>query len=69
MHQFWMPCPYDSGKRRQVFFYYRQVAGKPPAAPFGPHDCKDVHVRDIPIRPSTAEREVTQSLTITNKPQ
>jgi hypothetical protein len=69
MHQFWMLCPYDSGKRRRVSYFYRQVAGKPPAAPSGPHDCKDVHVRDRPIRLSTAEREVTQSLTITNMPQ
>ena len=30
MHQFLMPCPYDSGKRRKLSFYYRQVAGNPP---------------------------------------
>ena len=59
-----MPCPYDSGKRREVSFYYRQVAGKPPTAPLGPHDCEDVHVRARPIRLSTAEREVTRPLSI-----
>ena len=51
-----MPYPYE-GQRRKVFFYYRQVAGNPPAAPLGPHDCEDVHVRIRPIRLSTAERE------------
>ncbi len=38
-------------------FYYWQVSGKPPAAPSGPHDCEDVHVRVRPIRLSTAKRE------------
>jgi hypothetical protein len=47
-----------------VTFFNRQVAGKPPAAPSGPHDCKDVHVRAGPIRLSTAEREVTLPLSI-----
>jgi hypothetical protein len=44
--------------------YYRQVAGKPPAAPSGPHDCVDINVRARPIRLSTAEPEVTQPLSI-----
>ena len=39
-----------SGQRRKVSFYYRQVAGKPPTAPSGPHDCEDVHVMVRPIR-------------------
>ena len=52
-----MPCPYHLGQRRKVSFYYRQVAGKPPASPLGPHDCKDVHVRVRPIRLSTVEQE------------
>jgi hypothetical protein len=69
IHQFKTSCPYDSGQRRTVSYFYRQVAGKPPAAPSGPHDCKDVHVRARPIRLSTAEHEVTQSLTTTAKLQ
>jgi hypothetical protein len=40
------------------------VNGKPPAAPSGPHDCKDKHVRPRPIRLSTAERDVTPPLSI-----
>ena len=56
MHHFQMPCLYK-GKKRKVFFYYRQVAGKPPASPSGPHDCKDVHIRAGPMRLSTAEQE------------
>jgi len=40
------------------------VKGKPPAAPSGPHDCEDVHVRARPIRLSTAERAVTQPLSV-----
>jgi hypothetical protein len=54
MHQFLMPCPYER-QQRKVSFYYRQVAGKPPAASLGPFDCEDVHVRVMPIRLSTAE--------------
>ena len=69
MHHFQMPL-YE-GKKRKVFFYYRQVAGKLPASPSGPHDCKDVHIRVGPIRLSTAEREESLPLhdfaTITNK--
>jgi len=63
MHHFQMPCLYE-GKKRKVFFYYRQVKGKPPASPSGPHDCEDVHVRARPIRLSTAERAVTQPLSV-----
>ncbi len=38
---------------------------KPPAAPSGPHHCKDKHVEAGPIRLSTAEEpEMTQSLRI-----
>jgi hypothetical protein len=44
--------------------FYRQVAGKPPAAPSGPHDCEDVHVRARPIRLSTSDCKVTQPLSI-----
>lgn len=54
MHHFQMPCLYE-GKKRKVFFYYRQVAGKLPASPSGPHDCEDVHIRVGPIRLSTVE--------------
>ena len=64
LHHFSMPCPYHSGQRRKVSFYYRQVKGKPPASPSGPHDCEDVHVRARPIRLSTAERAVTQPLSV-----
>ena len=64
MHQFWMLCPYDSGKRRRVSYFYRQVAGKPPAAPSGPHDCNDEHVRPRPLSLSTAEHEMTPPLRI-----
>ena len=64
IHQFQTSCPYDSGQQRRVSYFYRQVAGKPPAAPKRPHDCKDVHVRDWPIRLSTAECEVTRPLSI-----
>jgi len=56
MHHFQMLCLYEV-KKRKVFFYCRQVAGKPPASPSGPHDCEDVHIRVGPIRLSTAERE------------
>ena len=63
-HQFKTSCPYDSGQRRDVSYFYRQVDGKPPAAPSGPHNCKDVHVRARPIRLSTAERDVTRPLSI-----
>ena len=58
IHQFQISCPYDSGQRRTVSFFYKQVAGKPPAAPSGPvlQDCEDVHVRARLIRLSTAER-------------
>jgi hypothetical protein len=38
------------------------VKGKPPAAPSGPHDCEDVHVRARPIRLSTAECKEAQPL-------
>ncbi len=62
-----MPCPYDSGKRKKVSFYYRQVAGKPPPAPSGPLDCEDGHVRVRPIRLSAAERE--ESLPLSNLPE
>jgi hypothetical protein len=55
--QFSMPCPYDSNQRRRVSFYYRQVAGKPPAAPLDSRDCEAVHVRVRPVRLLTAERE------------
>ena len=54
MHHFQMPCLCE-GKKRKAFFYYRQVAGKPPASPSGPHDCEDVHIRVRPIRLSMAE--------------
>ena len=40
IHQFLISCPYDSG-----VIFYRHVAGKPPAAPSGPHDCEDVLLR------------------------
>ena len=63
-HQFALSCPYNLGQWRRVSFYYRQVKGKPPAAPSGPHDCEDVHVRARPIRLSTAERAVTQPLSV-----
>ena len=63
-HHFASSCPYNLGQRRRVSFYYRQVKGKPPAAPSGPHDCEDVHVRPRPIRLSTAECAVTQPLSI-----
>ncbi len=65
IHQFKTSCPYDSGQRRRVSYFYRQVAGKPPSAPSGPHHWKDKHVEAMPIRLSTAEeREMTQSLRI-----
>jgi len=65
IHQFKTSCPYDSGQRRRVSYFYRQVAGKPPSAPSGPHHCKDKHVEAMPISLSTAEeREMTQSLRI-----
>ena len=63
IHQFSMPCPYE-GQRRKVFFYYWQVAEKPPAAPSGPHDCEEVHGRVRLIRQSMAERE--ESLPLSN---
>ena len=56
MHHFQMPCLYK-GKKRKVFFYYTHVAGKPPASPLGPRDCKDLHVRVRQIRLSMAEQE------------
>jgi hypothetical protein len=57
VHHFSMSCPYNSGKQGKVFFYYWQVSGKPLAAPSGPHDCEDVHVRVRPIRLSTTKQE------------
>jgi hypothetical protein len=56
IHQLQMSCPYDSGQRRNVSFFYRQVAGKPLAAPSGPNDYKDVHVRVWPMRLSTVDK-------------
>ena len=47
-----------------MFFYYRQVAVKLPAAPKRPHDCNEVHVMARLIEVSTAEREVVQPLLI-----
>ncbi len=63
VHNFQMPCLYES-KKRMVFFYYRHVAGKPPASLLGPHDCVDVHGRASLIRLSTAKRKMTQPLSI-----
>ena len=39
IRQFQISCPYDSdsGQQRKVSCLYRQEAGKPPAAPSGPH--------------------------------
>ena len=64
IHQFQISCPYESGQPRKVSFFYRQMAGKLPAAPSGPHDCEDVHVRARPIRLSTAYCEVIRPLSI-----
>ena len=47
IQQFSTSCPYDSGQRRKVSYFYRLINGKPPANPASVRDIIDVHVGRI----------------------
>ena len=56
IHQFQMSCPYDSGQRRKVSYFYRQIIGKPPADPVSVRDITDVHAGRILVTSASPDR-------------
>ena len=68
IQQFQMSCPYDSGQRRKVSYFYRHINGKPPADPASVRDIIDVHVGRIQRWGVYTRGDNTTSTTVINTP-